>query len=164
MNHIFYLLDFLELGGGVFNNARNPSSNLMPLRFGSLISGRFFFLGDFLFTDSLSSPRFMFDMFLYQPINLPVQTIDSNGLPIRQAFAFGQVNRFHHALSITHCAGIPEKSKLIGILRKMFAGIWATLCVIRPSTTSAAATDLIQHRSVTRTPSGGDFSRRIGIP
>jgi hypothetical protein len=75
-------LDFL--GGGVLRSARNASSNLTPLKLGSITATDFFFcFGRFDFdTYSLSSPRLMRGFRFHKAIKLASQPIPSNRFPI----------------------------------------------------------------------------------
>jgi hypothetical protein len=81
---LIYFLGFFESGGGVCSNARSASSNLTPLKFGSIaFAGRFLCFARFgSATISLSAPRNVRGFRFHQTIKLPVQTVPSNHLPI----------------------------------------------------------------------------------
>ena len=121
---LIYFFSFFESGGGgVCSNARSASSNLTPLKLGSIsFAGRFLCFARFdSDTDSLSAPRNMRGFWFYQAIKLLVQPIPSNRLPIGQPLASDHSNRRFHALAVCLAACVPTKRKFVRVFRQVFA-------------------------------------------
>jgi hypothetical protein len=80
-SHFFF---FASIGTGVCKIARNASSNLTPLRFGSMTgSGCFLCFALFAFgTNSLSPPWNMRGFLFYKAVLQAVKPVPSNHLPV----------------------------------------------------------------------------------